>query len=180
VSESTQRRDLSNTGANNGNIGRAMVAGTGTFLSVPAAFKGAPRGLEHLVKFQFTAKSTSGSADEFRTEDLVSTDKVLLDFGAVSSDALDPYRLARDCEILREAALQHPSKLKKLVNIFAGNAKPTVEDVKESVRIVNQLGLSEEASSRERGGFLFFVLIAVACMAGCAHCNPYVKPTPRK
>lgn len=166
---------MSNPMPGRNTIGRSVLPGSGTFISVPVAFKGAPKSLASFVKFQFTTAAKSGSHNPSDLVAVVAPDRLLLDFGAIDESVLNTKKLARDCEIVREAALKRPAKLKELLGIYAGNATPTPAQVHKSVKIVQDLGLSEVSTLAAGGGLLFLLIIAVACMTGCAHCNPYVK-----
>jgi hypothetical protein len=70
---------------------------------------------------EFRAKRSKNWSLPLHLENDVFIDTALLDLGAVSSSALDFKKLARDCELLREAFLKHPEKVREIVAAFQPN-----------------------------------------------------------
>ncbi|HJU09903.1 MAG TPA: hypothetical protein VJ728_03455, partial [Candidatus Binataceae bacterium] len=85
---------------------RTSVAGVGSFVSIPSAFAGADEGIKNVVKVAFTTASSQHSVEKIKP--LVSTDVALLDFGAVVPESIDPDKISRDCDLVKEALTKHP------------------------------------------------------------------------
>lgn len=159
---------------------RTHLSATGSFVSVPFAFKGADEGLRNVVKMEF--KTIFSKLKKIET--VFSTDWILLDIGAVIPSALNPKKIARDCEVVRQIALDHPELLRRLVEAFQPGAPNNPSDLDKTYNIVKKMGLTEEELSSTGGGLvgLLIVLALVALSTGCAHCNknvPDAKPAPK-
>jgi hypothetical protein len=154
---------------------RTSLSPTGSFVSIPEAFKDVDEGLKHVVKLEFRTAFSEKSTQLLNLETIVSTDRVLFDLGAVLPSALDSKKMARDCELLREAFLNHPEKIRQLVEAFYSNGPQP--DSSQALKIAEELGLTEELAIQNGGGFLPLIILGCILLAGgCfAHCGPYIK-----
>ena len=153
---------------------RTETPSRGSYVSVPGAFKGTAEGLKHFVKMEFGTRLSKETADPLGLDDFFSTDRLLLDFGAVDVSALDMAKIARDCDLLKEAVLKHPGKIRQLAE--AQTESPS--GYKKAVSILQEIGLTEESATRAGGGlFMLLVLVALVLIPGtCAHCAAGRKP----
>lgn len=149
---------------------RAYVSTSGTFAAVPQGFRGADGSLAYALKPEFTAVPTAG--DPSRMLLVTPSDRVLLDFGAVDPADLDPAKLARDCELVRRAAVSDPDALRRIVAALRPDASRAEQEA--AVQAAERLGLTEAGAADAGGGLLGIVVIAGACLfASCftAHCK---------
>jgi hypothetical protein len=109
------------------------------------------------------------SSRPLHLENVVFNDVVLLDFGAVFPSALDFKKLARDCELLKEAFLNAPDEVLKI--IAALQSGPSLTGVTQALKIAQDLGLTEEMAIQKGGGILAAVLAigAILLLEGCGH-----------
>ncbi|MBZ5713014.1 hypothetical protein [Nannocystis pusilla] len=155
---------------------RAHVSTSGTFAAVPQGFRGADGSLAYALKPEFTAVPTAGDPSHVLL--VTPPDRVLLDFGAVDPADLDPAKLARDCEIIRCAALADPDALRRIVAALRPDA--TRAEQEAAVQAAERLGLTEAAAADAGGGLLGVVVIVGACLfASCftAHCKSKQEET---
>jgi len=161
---------------------RIALSPVGTFISVPEAFKGADEHLVHVVKLEFSTIHSKGSKTPLNLATRVSPDRILFDFGAILPSAIAYDKLARDLELVREAALNHPKKLKQVVEAVMTQPDPSQpgessQKIAEAVETLEELGLTEEASTEKGGGLIALFIIAALFLATCrAHCGPYEIP----
>jgi hypothetical protein len=156
---------------------RSYVSDSGSFVAVPSAFAAADEGLRNVIKLQFKTILSGERSDRFGLETVFSTDRVLVDLAAVIPAVIDPKKIIRDCELVKQIASTNAGQLNRLVEVFHGDHP----DIDEAYRIATQVGLTEEASVKAGGGLLGLVvlLIVAAVAAGCAHVKPTVKPDPK-
>jgi len=156
---------------------RNSLPATGTFISVPEAFPGVDEGLVHAFKMGFQAIPSKKRSQSFLLDNESFVDVALIDFGAVSLSAFDFKKMARDCELLGEAFLNHPDEVLKIVAAFQLTAPLT--SAAQAVKIAEEIGITEEMVIQKGGGFVP-VLIAIAAVllaAGCEHCQqPITQP----
>lgn len=155
--------------------------GSGVFASVPEAFPGTDPGVLQAVKLHFFTQLTEGV---LRPQALVSTDRLLVDIGAVNANSFNVQKLIKDCELVAQAAGKKPQHFQEILRIMGATAKDRTTgplhklDVPRAVQLVEELGLTETSAARAGGG-IFMLIIAIALVvaaAGCQHCAPYQKP----
>jgi hypothetical protein len=149
---------------------RTHISATGSFVSVPSAFKNVPEGLEHVLKMEFR---TVFSEENILGDTTYSPDWVLVDVGAAVPDSLDFKRIARDCDLLKDIALNYPDQLRQLIKAFQPNA--SLRERESAFKIAQEIGLTEEASIQAGGGLLgLLVLVGGALLlAGCEGCTAH-------
>jgi hypothetical protein len=91
---------------------RTHISSTGSFVSVPGAFRDADESVKHLLKMEFTTILSEKSSDPLKLETGFSTDRVLLDFKGIVPGDLDPKKIVRDCDFLKEIVLKNPDKVR--------------------------------------------------------------------
>jgi hypothetical protein len=154
------------------NQARDRVSSHGTFLSMPAVFRGVDEGLAHALKIEVspTVQETRGTG---RTAEIsfgttVIADRMLVDFGAVRPEAIDLDQVARDCDLVKHAIEEHPEVLRNAVAALAAGS--TTEQVDAAAAAVEDAGLSEQGALRNGGGILALIILvcALACVGGCS------------
>ena len=170
----------------NGFKARKHISGTGSFASLPSVFEGVEEGVKHSVKIEFSTefkKDALESSNRFRSlplqlETVFSTDWLLLDIGAADPSSLDSQKIARDCELLREIALNHPEKIQKIIGAFQPDSP--LSAISEAFDVAKDIGLTEEAALKKGGGWIHVaILVGGALLLSCAHnkgCQPKDKP----
>lgn len=156
------------------NKSRTHISATGSFVSFPSVFKNIPEGLEHVLKLEL--RTVFSEENDPKIDTTFSKDWVLLDVGAAVPSTLDFKTIARDCDLLKDRALNHPDQLRQIVEAFQPNA--SLRDLERAFKIVQELGLTEEASIQAGGGLAGLLLVVGALLlSGCAHCPlPPTKP----
>jgi hypothetical protein len=159
---------------------RPEISAQGSFVAIPTAFPVVDPGVRNAVKLEFATVFS----EENVVETLFSTDRVLVDLGAVDPTSLDFTRLAKDCDLLKEIAVKYPNELKECLIALQTGGSAGVEKAEE---ITKRIGLTEEKFMEKGGGFIFIVvLVGIAVGAGaCGGALKQVKdkgtiPTPRK
>lgn len=145
----------------------------GSFISVPSAFENVDKGLRDMIKLEFKTVFSEESSDPLKLETVFSTDKILVDIGAVKPSAINPEKIIKDCELVKQVALNHPQQLRQFIEKFQDY------DIDSAYDIVNEIGLTEEASIKAGGGLIFTLLAVIAiagAVSGCAKCRKYRKP----
>lgn len=170
----------------NGFQPRKHISATGSFASVPSVFDDVEDDVKHSVKIEFSTEfreDALDSSNRFRSaplqlETVFSTDWLLVDMGAANPSAIDTQKIARDCELLREIALNHPEEIQKIVGAFQPDSP--LSAIGEAFEIAKEIGLTEEAALKNGGGFIHVVLlVGGALLLSCAHnsgCQPKNKP----
>lgn len=144
----------------------------GSFISVPSAFENVDKGLRDIIKLEFKTVFSEESSDPLKLETVFSMDKILVDIGAMMPSAINPEKIIKDCELVKQVALNHPQQLRQFIEKFQNL------DIDKANDIVNEIGLTEEASIKAGGGLLgliIVIVVAVAC-SDCAHCSKSIKP----
>jgi hypothetical protein len=59
---------------------------------------------------------------------------VLLDFGAIVPEAIDPGRIIRDCDLVKQAVTKHPNALAEIVRELQTGTAEGVEGPIRSLR----------------------------------------------
>jgi hypothetical protein len=138
---------------------------------VPGAFVNADEGVKHVAKMEFTTVFSDQSSDPVKLETGFSPDRLLLDFGALVPDAFDPQKLIRDCELVRQAAIDHPKELGAILEAFQN--KTPEAGYRKAFKIAKQIGVTEEDAIRAGGGLLWLVVFGalVVMASGCEHCH---------
>lgn len=164
--------------------GRTQVAVDGAFLSVPAAFAGAPDGLIHSFKLSVVPvtsvehDATHGSRQAFDTH--VHASRALLDFAAVDLADVDLDRVKRDCELVMRAIADHPDTVMSALQAVCGDEQSN-ESIHLAAAQLERIGMTEQATLDEGGGIIPLILLAGACLliAGCEHCQRPIAPEPQ-
>jgi hypothetical protein len=164
--------------------GRTRVAVDGAFLSVPAAFEGAPEGLIHSFKLSVVPVTSieqapgQGSRQTFDTH--VHASRALLDFAAVDMADIDLSRVGRDCELVMRAIRDHPDTVSSALEAVCGD-KQSNENIDYVAAELSRIGLTEQSMLEEGGGIIPLLLVAGACLliAGCEHIQHPIAPEPQ-
>ena len=154
----------------------------GSFISVPSAFENVDKRISDIIKLEFKTVFSEESSDPLKLETVFSTDKILVDIGAVVPSAINPEKIIKDCELIKQVALNHPQQLRQFIEKFQNL------DLDEAYNIVNEIGLTEEASIKAGGGMIVFIAIMLTALAcgGCATAGSAwgghkpLKPAPKK
>lgn len=154
---------------------RPEIAALGSFVAIPDAFPDADPSVRNAVKVE----CTTIFSEEHRLQTVFSTDRVLIDLGAVDANGLDFKKLAVDCDLLKEIAVTHGDQLQACVRALQMGTPAGIQRAEE---ITKQIGLTEERFAKEGGGLFFLVVVAVAAVgaSGCATLNsnkPFKQPT---
>lgn len=157
------------------------IPALGSFVAIPDAFQDAEIGLRNAVKFE----CTTVFSEEHRLQTEFSTDRILIDLGAIDASTLSFNKLARDCDLIKEIAQKNSVDLKDLLTSLQSGA---AEEIARAAKVARKIGLTEEQFAQRGGGFLIVVvLVGIAVGAGgCATLNsnkPFKQPTtprPRK
>jgi hypothetical protein len=156
---------------------RVNMSGTGSYVSVAHALKGADEGIKHVIKMGFMTRNPSDSGDPNALETTFLSDHVLLDFKSLVAGDLDVNKIIKDCDFLKNIAVKHPEKLKKLVEAYTDFPL----GFEKADAIAKEIGLTEEAAIKAGGGvaWLAVVLIVVIMSRACTDAgngNPQRKP----
>jgi len=163
---------------------RNQLSASGSFLSVPGAYEGAPEGLVHGPKLEFVSltstKVESGDKPRQTFSTAVQGDRALIDFGAVDPAAVDYNRVERDCELLIEAIREHPEVLEQAIATVCGPSR-TKAEMNAAARSLAEIGLTEQAAVAQGGGWVAVAIavVAVLVLAGCEHCSQPIAPDPQ-
>src|SRR3954451_14061526 len=163
---------------------RNQVSASGTFLSVPGAFEGAPEGLVHGPKLEFVSTTRMDTGPDNRPRQTFSTtvqgDRALLDFGAVDPTAIDYHRVERDCELLMEAIHDHPEALEQAIATLCGPSR-TKAEMNAAAQALREIGMTEQAAVAQGGGWVAIAVVAIAVLvlAGCEHCSQPITDPPQ-
>src|SRR5215471_14124308 len=122
---------------------RRSILTPSTFISVPDAFPGVDEGLANAFKFGFQVIPSEANDQPPRFVNGFLVDLALIDVGAVSLSAFDFKKMARDCELLRDAFLNSPDEVLKIIAAFQPDTPPT--EITQAFKIAQRLGLTEEA-----------------------------------
>jgi hypothetical protein len=166
---------------------RISLITSGTFVSTPGAFDGAPEGLAHALKVEMVPVTTvtreTGKKARQTFAAAPMTDRVLLDFGTVDPDAIDFDHVQRDCEILAAALREHPEVVRKAISVVCGGQTIEAEIASESAAL-SEVRLTEQGSREQGGGFIAVVAVVAAvlllggCLAECPPPQPQVPVSP--
>ena len=139
----------------------------GSFVSIPGAFTSTDEGLRRAIKFEFQTEFREKSDDPLNLHEVFFTDRFLVDLNAVELGAINPDKIIKDCDFVKNIATNHPEELREIV----GALKKA--DIKKGEKIIKEIGFTEEDSIRSSGGLigLAILLVAVVALSGCAHCN---------
>lgn len=141
---------------------RPEIEASGSFVAVPVAFPTADAGVQNAVKFE----CTTVFSEDYGLQTLFSTDRVLIDLGAVAPEGLDFKKLAVDCDLIKQIALEHGNDLREcLIALQTGESS----EIQRADKIAKKIGLTEEYFTKAGGGF-FFVIIAVGIALGAGGC----------
>jgi hypothetical protein len=151
---------------------------------MPEAFQSAPEGLREVVKIEFRTEPAETSANPLKLDTVASTDLVLFDLASIEPADIDFKKVAKDCDLFKEAALNHPEKLRQIISAFQPGRPP--EDVLKAAKIAEEVGLTEPLAAQAGGGFIPLIVIGVAllcvgCMGHCEGAGGHVEvhhPTP--
>jgi len=147
---------------------RRSISTPATFLSVPQAFAGAEEGLAHAFKFGFQILSSQTLDRPTRLEQGLFVDFALLDLGTAALSSFDLTKMARDCELLRDAFLNSPDQIRKILAAFQPDA-PQAE-ITHAFQLAQELGLTEEAALSQGGGWVpLAIALAALALAACGH-----------
>ncbi len=158
---------------------RANVGPTASFVSMPAAFPGADEAIRHAPKFEVQTVASTDSDHPLGIEHVLYTHHMLLDLEEVDIKNFRPEALMRDCELLMNAAREHPEELRSILGAYQAG-RPD-EEILTASRKVRELGL-DEASVAERGGnfILAAIVVGAVLLSGCqATCHGKVKKDPK-
>lgn len=151
------------------------IAAAGSFVAIPDAFPKAHSSVRNAMKFEFTTVFS----EKHRVQTLFSTDRVLVDLGAVDAANLDFSRMATDCDLIKEIVERHPEEIIKCITALQ---QGTSDGIQKADKIVRDIGLTEESFVKRGGGFVFLIIALVVAVAasGCATGNsnkPFKAPT---
>jgi hypothetical protein len=154
---------------------RSEVCNHGAFLSVPAAFEGGDASVTHAIKMEFATTIQKPDSSEFSFETTFSTDRMLVDFGAVLPGSIDLKRIERDCDFIKMIVQQNPSAIQTLLAAVAGENGGEPSQILEASRLMQKVGFTERAAHEEGGGFIPLLIVAAAALfvAGCQSCTAH-------
>jgi hypothetical protein len=141
---------------------RPHIASAGSFVAIPDAFPSVPDGVRNAIKLEFKTVFS----EEHRVQTVFSTDKLLIDIGAVDPSALDPKKIARDCDLIKGIALKHSKELGEMIVAMQSGG---MKGINKAEKIAKKIGLTEEHASKSEGGFIC-VIIAIGLgllLGGC-------------
>jgi hypothetical protein len=162
---------------NNASVGgrkadlRSEVSLSGSYVSIPAAFKSASDAVKLAPKIAVRAALFHDASHPLQLDFVMDPHQILIDLEAVDPTGVDIKSLIRDCELLKEAAEKAPEELLSIIAAF-GRDVPH-QAILKADETAKTLRLSEAAMTEDGGGFLL-LLVAVAAIAlsgckGCAH-----------
>jgi hypothetical protein len=158
---------------------RVQVQPAGHFASAPLAFPKLEEAVRHALKFEFTAGGT-GTPGQPSGEP--STDRLLIDLGALDAAAFDPNRVIRDCELVRDIAARHPEALRRLLELFGPDAKRDRAGIAKACAELRAIGFTEDHALAAGGGLVWLVVVIGAglLLGGCGTINTATtgSPTP--
>ena len=139
-----------------------------SFHALPEAWKGADQGLENLVRLERKDKSSKSAASGSKQDMDFYPDRVLVDLAAIPTSLFDPQKIIRDCDLVAEAARKHPDRVRQLLGACRPDSSRAEMD--EAYRIIEEIGLTEQAALRAGGGLLWLVVL-VLVLGSCEHCH---------
>jgi hypothetical protein len=148
---------------------RVQLTASGSFASIADAFPALDEGLKHVIKLEFAARPSDPTKSPQPNVDFA-TDRLLLDLGAIDPTRFDPNIIVRDCEIVRQVALEHPEMLHRLVSFFQSGLVRDVKTILQMQADLETIGLTEDAALRAGGGLIWVVVAVGAALlvGGCA------------
>jgi hypothetical protein len=158
---------------------RANMSATGSYTSIAGSLNGVDDGIKHVIKMGFITGIADVDADPMQLETRFMSDHVLIDFKSLVASDLDVATIIEDCDFVKEIAGKNPTKLKQLLEAYTDS--PT--GFEKAHAIAQDLGLTEEAAIKARGGVAWLAaLLIVAIMSkACVDAgngNPQGKPNP--
>jgi hypothetical protein len=140
-----------------------------SFVASREAWKGTDNGLENLVRLERKDQSSKSPVSGSKQEDLdFYPDRVLVDLGAIPASLFDPQKIIKDCELVTQAARKHPDRLRQLIGVCRPDSSRS--EMEEAFRIMQEIGVSEQAALRAGGGLLWLLALALV-FASCEHCH---------
>lgn len=160
---------------------RKEIAKTGSFVSVPNAFKGLEEELKCCAKVEcYTevkdeALTTETSSHSTNLETVFSFDRLLIDFGALDPSSLEVQKIAKDSERLKDFIFEWSEDIQKIVELLHSN--PSISDLNKVSEIAQEMGLTKEDEPEMACLLDTIVLIGGALLlAGCT-CGLHDKAT---
>lgn len=157
---------------------KTCLSVAGSFVSIPSAMDGVEPGLKSAFKMQFRTIYSEESTNPLGLETVFAPDRMLIDLQAVDPKAIDPRKLIRDCDLLKNLVQEHPEQLRRLVQAFQPANEGARVDWSAAAKIAEEIGFTEKHFQKAGGGFLPLLVIAVAalCASCSATCSKTVKP----
>jgi hypothetical protein len=154
--------------------GRATLVTAGTYFAIPSAFPEASPGVRNAFKFDIRPFTPADALDDQQQLALF-PDRVLVDFVAVDTDAIDTERLVKDCDLVSSAVRRDPAAVAELI---AGLQAGSADGIAMADRAARRLGLSEQQVTAAGGGLFFLAVLVIAAVAagGCVKKGTQVKP----
>ncbi len=138
----------------------------GSFVSMPEAFPGADDAVKYAPKLEFRVRRSDVGENPPRVVPVLQPYRLLVDLEAVDASRFDARKLARDCELVKAAALSDPEKLRSILAAFAEGKSE--EEIRRAARAVVDLGLDEEQVVKAGGGLIWLVVFAAAAVLSCS------------
>ena len=138
----------------------------GSFIALPEAFPGADDAVKYAPKLEFRVSRSDAGQTPLRVEPVLQPQRLLVDLEAVDASRFDARKLVRDCELLKEAALSDPEKLRSVLATFTEGKSE--KEIRRAAQAVVDLGLDEEQVVKAGGGLIWLVAIAAATLLSCS------------
>ncbi len=143
----------------NGAVGGRINLGAGDiFRSAADAFPTVPANVMRALQMQHVELPGENGTTEGKTV----LDRLLIDMSAVDPSTMEPKRLLRDLEFVRELLVRSPDAPRRIAAAFQPDAPQS--DLLAAAAMVKAIGLTEEDSIKAGGGLIILVLALVGAI----------------
>jgi hypothetical protein len=151
------------------NLIRTELVHSGSYVSLPEAFIGGADAVKFAPKIAVRVGRFPDAKHPLGMDFVLDPHQILIDLEAIDVSGINADRLAKDCDLLKQAIQSDPRKILDIVAAF-GVGVPH-DRILDAAQSVDELGISEKKATEAGGGIIgLLIVLAAVAMASCKGC----------